>query len=73
MPVEFSAFFQPMALGVLLLVVLAVFIAFSVAFLYHWKEYGLHVPVVKTASSIYLTVSIFLFFTAVISYLGIIW
>ncbi|MDO8483275.1 MAG: hypothetical protein Q7S86_05685 [bacterium] len=72
MQFEFSALLSPLALGILLALCLAVFVALSVAFLYHWKEYGMDTQMIKRAPVLYLTISAIFCALAVISYIVLI-
>jgi hypothetical protein len=72
MQFEFSTLLSPLALGILLALCLVVFVALSVAFLYHWKEYGMNTRVIKQAPAIYLSVSVLFCALAVISYIALI-
>lgn len=66
---EFSSLLSPAALGVLLLVVLGVFAVLSVAFIYHWRTYGMNTQLIRLATPLYLIVSGVLAASAIISYL----
>ena len=71
MTFEFALLLHPLALGILLLLCLGVFAALSVAFLYHWREYGMNTRIIRSAPVVYLAISSFLFVLAVTSYLAL--
>lgn len=70
---EFSTLFQPLPLGVLLVLCLGVFGGLSIAFLYHWRKYGMHTRLIKLAPPLYLAISAAFCSLAVISYLALLW
>lgn len=72
MTFEFSTLLSPLVLGILLLLCLIVSIALSVAFLYHWREYGMNTRLIQRAPAVYLFVLILLCVFAVISYVALI-
>ncbi len=63
---------SPLALGILLALCLLVFGALSVAFLYHWKEYGMNTGIIRRAPFVYLSIYILLCILAIISYIALI-
>ncbi len=65
---EFSTLLSPLVLGAVLTLWFLIFGAFSVAFIYHWKEYGMNTLVIKTAFPLYFVVSGILCVLALISY-----
>lgn len=71
MQFELSSLFSPAVLGVILLVILCVFAALSVAFLYHWREYGMRARLILLAPAVYFSVSGALIALAIISYLAL--
>ncbi len=72
MTLEFSMLLSPFVLGTLLAICLLVSLAISAAFLYHWKEYGMNTRIIRRAPAVYLSVLIFLFALAAISYIALI-
>lgn len=71
MQFEVSSLLSPAALGVILLVMLCVFGALSVALLYHWREYGMQTRFVRQAPAVYFFVSGACIVLAIISYLAL--
>lgn len=69
---EFSTLLSPLSLGILLVLCLLVFGALSVAFLYHWKEYGMNTRFIKLAPPIYLAFSTAFCALAILSYIFLI-
>ncbi|MDO8594036.1 MAG: hypothetical protein Q7R93_00790 [bacterium] len=72
MQFELSSLFHPRALGILLALCLLVFGALSVAFIYHWREYGMNTRLIRLAPTLYLLVSVSFCALAIISYLALI-
>lgn len=71
MQFEVSSLLSPAALGVALLIMLGVFAVLSVAFLYHWREYGMQTRFVRLAPAVYFSVSGACIVLAIISYLAL--
>lgn len=62
---------NPTVLSVVLAFAVLVMGAFSAAFVYHWKEYGLEGRLIRIAPAVYLTVSLILCAFALISYIAL--
>ncbi len=71
MQFEFSSLLSPAALGVVLLALLSVFAALSVALLYHWREYGMQTRFVRLAPVVYFSVSGVCLVLTIISYIAL--
>ena len=69
---EFSTLFSPLSLGILLGLFLLVLGLASIAFLYHWKNYGMGTRIIRLAPPVYAIVSIVLSLFAISSYLAFI-
>ncbi|OHA20572.1 MAG: hypothetical protein A2849_03115 [Candidatus Taylorbacteria bacterium RIFCSPHIGHO2_01_FULL_51_15] len=66
-----SLLLQPLPLGIFLALCLLVFSAFSIAFIYHWREYGMDAKFIRVAPSVYLIMSGLFCGLAIIFYLSL--
>lgn len=72
MSTQLSFVIHPFILAVILAVAILILSAFSVAFLYHWREYGMDTRLSKLAPVLYLSVTAGLCVFALISYFALI-
>ncbi len=68
MQITFPIEINPAILAIVLAVSILVLGAFSVAFIYHWRKFGMDTPLIKMAPNVYLSVAAALSALALISY-----
>lgn len=61
----------PSVLAAILAVSILVVSGFSIAFIYHWREYGMDTRLIRLAPVLYLSVAAGLCVFAVVSYLAL--
>lgn len=72
MPIEFSRLLTSLPLGILLGLFLLALVLASIAFMYHWRNYGMDTKIIRLARAVFITVSIVLSMFAISSYLTLI-
>ena len=72
MPLEFSKLLTSLPLGILLGLFLLALVLACIAFMYHWRNYGMDTKIIRLAPTVFVIVSIVLSAFAISSYLALI-
>jgi len=69
MPFEPATLLGPLPLGILLVLILAIVSGLSVAFVYHWRKYGMNTSFIQRAPVLYFFITVLFVALSIISYL----